>query len=109
MVLEGNADDSQVKVSCGGKKKKGKILCVNYFITSRKIQQPQEKGHGKGTVVFLKACARPWIYFLAHLTSLPHSCDSSTINRGYVHQPGEPQDQDSPYVKINIFFLRAEN
>lgn len=92
-----------------GEKNQGKILCVDYFITSRKIKLPQEKGYGKGTVVFLKAYACPWIYFLAHLTSSPHSCDSSTISRSYVHQPGEPQHQGSPYVKMHIFFVRAEN
>lgn len=60
-------------------------------------------------MVFLKTCALSWIYFLAHLTSSPHSCDS-TINRGYVHQPREPQHQGSPYVKINFFFfVMAEN
>lgn len=108
MVLEGNAGDSQAKVSCGGKKTGKNPLCglFHYF---KKNKTTPGKGYGKGTVVFLKACACPWIYFLAHLTSSPHSCDSSTINRSYVHQPGEPQHQGSPYVKMHIFFVRAEN
>lgn len=107
MVLEGNIGDSQAKLSCEGTKKGKNPLCglFHFLKKKKKIKQPKEKGHSKGTEVFLKTCALLRIYFLAHLISSPHSCDFSTINRGYVHQPGEPQHQGSPYVKINFFFL----
>lgn len=72
------------------KKKKGKNPPRGLFHYFQQIKQPKEKGQVK-TVVFLKTRALPRIHFLARLTSSPHSCDSSPINRSCVHQPGEPE------------------
>lgn len=56
-------------------------------------------------MVFLKTCALSRMHFLARLTSWPHSCHSSAINRSCVHQPGEPKDQAAPMSKAGFFLL----
>lgn len=72
------------------------------------MKQPKEKGQVK-TVVFCRTCALPLIHFLARLTSSPHSCDSSTINRSCVHQPGEPEHRAAPMWKAPFFPVPAAN
>lgn len=51
----------------------------------------------------MKTCALPLVGFMARLTSSPHSCDSSAINRSCVHQAGEPEHRAGRMWKAPFF------